>query len=117
MYEDKITELQEKYDEYLEQENYFLTDNVFTNNINGWSKSVVYTPELLNFWFDFLDLEQDAELEKYSVKSIGHRPKVLNDTNLHSIYYPTVPTIIYLEDIREKPLVADIINSVDYSYL
>lgn len=117
IYEKKIAELQEEYDEYLEQENYFLTDNIFTEDINGWSKSVVYTPELLNFWFDFLDLEQGAELEKYSIKSIGHRPKVLNDTNLHSIYYPTVPTIIYLEDIREKPLVEDVVKSSDYSYL
>jgi hypothetical protein len=89
-------------------------DNNFNSQLYGWSKSIVYTPELLNFWFDFLDLDESAELEKYSVSSIGSRPKVINDTNLHFIYYPTVPTLIFLEDIREKQFYE---TSSDYSYL
>jgi hypothetical protein len=97
------------------QDFYFIKDtHNFSTEVNGWSKSIVYTPELLNFWFDFLDLVNDAELEKYSVRAIGSRPKVVNDTTLHSIYYPDVPNIIYLDDIREKK---SYFISTDYSYL
>lgn len=114
---------QEAADNYVQKNEYFFKikndkitfdNNNFNSKLYGWSKSIIYTPELLNFWFDFLDLDEGAELKKYSVSSIGSRPKVINDTNLHSIYYPTVPTLIFLEDIREKKFHE---TSTDYSYL
>ena len=66
-----------------------------------WNKDVFNNPESLNFWFDFLDSE-GSELNKYSVKNIGRRPKVINDTKVKSIYYRDTPTIIYANDYDNR---------------
>jgi hypothetical protein len=36
-----------------------------------WNKKIHTDPYSLNFWFDFLDVGEGAELSKYSVKEIG----------------------------------------------
>jgi hypothetical protein len=48
---------------------------------------------MLNFWFDFLDAE--GELQQFSVKLIGNRPKAVNDKDVKSIYFRETPSIIY----------------------
>jgi hypothetical protein len=51
----------------------------------------------LNFWFDFLD--SDGELNQFSVKSIGCRPKAVNDTNIKAIYFRETPNILFVEEM------------------
>ena len=65
-----------------------------------WNKNVYEHPELLNFWFDFLDVE--GELDQFSVKNVGARTKPVNDTNIKSIYFREVPNIIFDKNISEK---------------
>lgn len=57
-----------------------------------WNKNIVEHPELLNFWFDFLDT---GELQQFSVKAVGDRPKSINDKDVTSIYFRETPNIIY----------------------
>ena len=71
------------------KEDYFLEgDNIY------WNKNIQNSPELLNFWFDFID-ENNSELGKYSVKSIGDRAKSVNDSDVTAIYFREVPNIIF----------------------
>ena len=65
-----------------------------------WNKMVIEQPENLNFWFDFLD--QYGELDKYSVKAIGDRPKVINDNQISAIYFRETPTVLFVEDEKDK---------------
>ena len=58
-----------------------------------WHKNVFEHPESLNYWFDFLD--SDGELNQYSVKMVGSRPKAINDSNVKSIYFRDTPAIIF----------------------
>ena len=65
---------------------------------NGyWNISIKENPDLLNFWIDFLDSD-NSELDKYAIYAIGDRPKVVNDTNVKSIYYRNVPNLIFTSD-------------------
>lgn len=81
-------------------------DNYYLNNTDGdkkyWNKTVYEAPHLLNFWFDFLDTTGD--LGKYGVKSIGLRPKSVNDTNVKSIYFRDTPDIIFVKNISEEDI-------------
>lgn len=58
-----------------------------------WNKMVFETPETLNFWFDFLDTE--GELNQFSCKMIGNRPKAINDSAVKAIYFRDTPLIIF----------------------
>ena len=58
-----------------------------------WNKSVYECPEMLYFWFDFID---DSELTGFNVKTVGSRPKVINDTAVKSIYFRETPNIIFI---------------------
>ena len=68
-----------------------------------WNKNVIERPELLNFWFDFLD---NGDLQQFSVKAIGNRPKSINDKDITSIYFRETPNIIYTkyEDYNEEDI-------------
>lgn len=70
----------------------FIDDEYKTD---GWAPYVTEYPETLDFWFDFLD--QDGELQKYSNKAIGNRPKAVNDNNVKSIYFRETPTLIFVD--------------------
>lgn len=59
-----------------------------------WNKNVWDAPELLNFWFDFMDSQ--GKMNDYSVSVVGNRPKVVNDTNIKSIYFRETPTVIFI---------------------
>jgi hypothetical protein len=61
-----------------------------------WNKNVYERPELLNFWFDFLDVE--GELSQYSVKNVGARTKSINDTNIKSIYFRETPNVVFVKN-------------------
>lgn len=59
-----------------------------------WNKKVIENPETLNFWFDFV--EADNELNKFSIQNIGSRLKAVKDDNIKAIYYRRVPNLIYV---------------------
>ena len=63
-----------------------------------WNKKVQESPELLNFWIDFLDTY--GELSQYSVSSVGDRPKAVNDSNVKAIYFRETPGVIFVEDLN-----------------
>lgn len=65
----------------------------------GWNKNVFEHPEVLNFWFDFLDT--NGELSQFSIKVIGSRPKAINDTNIKAIYFKTTPEVLFIKDQGE----------------
>ena len=69
------------------------------NNKKYWNKNVYEHPELLNFWFDFLDT--DGELSQFSVKAIGSRQKAVNDTNIKAIYFKDTPNILFIKEMSE----------------
>ena len=90
----KITETI-SYDEYpttFYQYYYsFNTDGNFDNLY--WNKEVTLYPETLNFWFDFLDIN-NGELAQFAVNVIGDRPKAVNDSSVKAIYFRETPRII-----------------------
>lgn len=69
-------------------------------NCKPYSSAVINTPNLINFWIDFLDTT--GELGRYSVRAIGQRSKNVNDTSITSIYYRKVPNLIYCEGGTEQ---------------
>lgn len=77
-----------------------------------WHKNVREHPELLNFWFDFLD---NGELQQFAVSVIGNRPKSVNDKDITSIYFRETPTIIYTTS--EKYDSANIKPGYTYAFL
>ena len=60
-----------------------------------WHINAVKDPGALNFWIDFMDTE--GEIMKYSVPAIGRRKKVVNDKDVRSLYFKSVPTIIFYD--------------------
>lgn len=61
-----------------------------------WNKNIYENSPSLSFWFDFL--ESDNELSKYSVKAIGARSKVSNDSEVKAISYLNTPNIIFCKE-------------------
>ena len=59
-----------------------------------WKSDLLTNPEGLIFWFDFLDT--DGELDSYSVKRIGDRPKAVNDKDVKAIYFRETPGVLIL---------------------
>ena len=73
-------------------------DNYYSENDNDkyWTKKIHTDPYSLNFWFDFLDIGEGAELSKYSVKKIGQRSKVDNQSSINSIYNKETPEVQFI---------------------
>lgn len=104
------------------QENYYLNKKIqinyiisATNNITQielediegdnvqsellyYNKKIFEAPNQLNFWIDFLN-STTGSISKYSIKSIGNRPKAVNDNKIKSIYSKEVPNVIWSENI------------------
>lgn len=67
-----------------------------------WNKAVTRNPNGLNFWIDFLDPTEvngvGAEIDKFSVSSIGIRPFMINDgENANAVFYTRVPNLVFHE--------------------
>lgn len=67
-----------------------------------WTLDLVNAPASLNFWFDFLDPSDSTDtnaqsLGQFSVKSVGDRTKVVNDTSVTAIYFREVPDVIFVK--------------------
>lgn len=70
---------------------------------NHWNPDVFENPQNLNFWLDFIDT--NSALGQYSVKRIGRRTKVVNDSNIRSIYNREVPDVVFLEGYDQDQIV------------
>ena len=92
--EEKLKENQKALEEFSLK--YYTEDN----NKKYWNKNVYEHPELLNFWFDFLDTE--GELNQFNVQSIGSRPKAINDTNIRAIYFTKTPDLFFVKSISDN---------------
>ena len=99
-YESYYTDLEgfwrQLYDPEGDSELYYNKDDEYPY----WRKDVYESPQSLNFWFDFLDT--NGELFQFSVKNVGRRPKVVNDSNVKSIYFRDTPNIIFKESDTDE---------------
>lgn len=85
-YEELLTEWRDIYDPSLD---------------NPWKMNPDTHPEDLKFWLDFIDT--GADIGKYSVRQIGRRTKVVNNTNLKTIYNKEVPDVVFIpSDAKNK---------------
>ena len=75
--EEQIGELQNKY---------------VNSNLGHWNVVVFESPDMLNFWIDFLD--SNSELAEYSIPVIGRRSKTINDDKIMGIYFKDIPDLI-----------------------
>lgn len=93
-----------KAEKYSKDTVYYIRDNSFYQKEHErfpWSSTIYDTPERLNFWIDFLDTQ--GELNKFSVKAIGQRPKVANEAkSVKAIYYKETPNLIFVDDVSLK---------------
>lgn len=108
LYNPLITEQDKLYAEVNDYEYYSSDDK---KHKPYWNKLIHQDPTKFNFWFDFLDL--NGELGEYSIKKfvenkyithIGTRSKVVNDSQVTSIYYNDIPeTLIVVKPKEEDP--------------
>lgn len=93
-----------RWEDYMEFEDftcdfYLKSDSVndenYSTTLYYWNKNLVEAPDLLNFWFDFYDIE--SEIGQYAIPVIGDRPKVVNNNKITSIYFRNVPKIIFTD--------------------
>ena len=95
--------------------------NVFKDNIywsrenfelNGWHKHVLSSPELLNFWFDFMG--EGSSLDKYSNKAIGVRSKAVSDNKAQAVYFKQVPDVLFVTKKEYEALGTNIPKGKQY---
>lgn len=90
------------YDNYYDSEliaewrNLYDPMNSNWDSTNHWNPDVFNNPEKINFWLDFIDT--GSEIGKYSINQIGRRTKVVNNTDITSVYNKEVPDIIFIEN-------------------
>ena len=66
---------------------------------NHWNPDVFNNPGNLNFWLDFIDT--GSKIGRYSVNEIGRRTKVVNSSDITSVYNMEVPDIIFIEGLNQ----------------
>lgn len=94
------------YDNYYDSEllaewrNLYDTMNDNWAKTNYWNPDVLNNPEKINFWLDFIDT--NSALAKYSIKQIGRRTKVVNNSSIKTVYNSEVPDILFLEGYNQN---------------
>jgi hypothetical protein len=63
-----------------------------------WHKNVFIAPNNLNYWLDFLDTDESAGLNQFSVSAIGARTKVDNNSKPTAIFYKDIPNVLLLSE-------------------
>ena len=81
-----------------------------------WNRDVINNPSALVFWFDFIN-GKTSDLNKYSVKAIGNRPKIVNNDKIRAIYYGEVPTLIYITLDEYRKLKNNNLLKDGYTYI
>lgn len=102
-------------DTYIVTKDKSQTDAEF-NQMKYWNRLVFSDPASLLFWFDFLDANV-GNLNKYSVKAIGDRTKVINDDDIKAIYYGEVPNLIYITTEKYEELKSVNMLNDGYTYI
>lgn len=73
---------------------------------NHWNPDVFNDPASINFWLDFIDAsDPTVALGKYSIKNIGRRTKVVNNTEIKTIYNSEVPDVVFIEGLNHDEMV------------
>ena len=86
----KYERIREYVEERIDAKANYRLDIEKENPRYGWTTT---SPEMLDFWIDFLD--PAGELEKYSISAIGSRPKANTDKDVKALYFRGAPEIIY----------------------
>ena len=89
------------------------------DTFTGFNENVEKNPAVLNFWFDFMDTT--GEMGQYSIQTIGHRPKAINDSKTVAIYYKQVPQVLFvsgneLQNLNKENL-KDFYNLSGYNFI
>ena len=89
------------------------------DTFTGFNENVEKNPAVLNFWFDFMDTT--GEMGQYSIQTIGHRPKAINDSKTAAIYYKQVPQVLFvsgneLQNLNKENL-KDFYNLSGYNFI
>ena len=56
-------------------------------------------PAALNFWFDFIG--EGSSIDKFSIRAIGDRAKVVNDKDVKAIYFKQIPSVLFVTPEEE----------------
>lgn len=64
------------------------------NGYNHWNPDVFNDPGKINYWLDFIDT--GSALGEYSINQIGRRTKVINSSDIKSVYNSEVPDVIFM---------------------
>lgn len=70
----------------------------------AFNKDITENPTMLNFWFDFIDIESD--FGQYSISTIGDRSKAINDDKVNSIFLQETPSILLLSDKEYRQMMS-----------
>lgn len=73
------------------------------DDTDHWNPDVLQDPGKINFWLDFIDT--GSEIGKYSINQIGRRTKVVNNTNIKTVYNSEVPDIVFIEGLNQDEIV------------
>ena len=98
------------YDNYYDSEliaewrNLYNPLNEKWDEYNHWNPDVFNNPGNLNYWLDFIDT--GSEIGKYSINEIGRRTKVINSSDITSVYNIEAPDIIFIEGL-DQDLIAE----------
>ena len=98
------------YDNYYDSEliaewrNLYNPLNEKWDEYNHWNPDVFNNPGNLNYWLDFIDI--GSEIGKYSINEIGRRTKVINSSDITSVYNIEAPDIIFIEGL-DQDLIAE----------
>lgn len=107
----KIIEDKEKIQQLLKD--YYSKDFICdTDSVNNgikyrklaFNKNITENPTMLNFWFDFIDIEND--FGQYSISTIGDRSKAINDDKVNSIFLQETPSILLLSDQEYRQMMS-----------
>lgn len=71
----------------------------------AFNKNITENPTMLNFWFDFINIEND--FGQYSISTIGDRSKAINDDKINSIFLQETPSILLLSDKEYRQIMSD----------
>lgn len=104
--------------DYIELPIFAGTTGMFSTS-DGFHEDVSKNPAVLNFWFDFMDTGGD--MGQYSIETIGHRPKAINDSKTVAIYYKQVPQVLFITDREleglKKENLQDYYNLSGYNFI
>lgn len=99
--DDAIKDRVDRYNEWIANGHWnpdLFTCRNYPSNVSNISFK---NPESLLFWIDFIG--QNSELKKYSVATIGRRPKAINDDKVSAIFFREIPNVLFIDPTLQAP--------------